>query len=55
MWIMSPTPETTEVVAPLPPVTGPSQANLPLLLEEPVMLGDEGIRREAPATSGEYP
>jgi len=54
-WIVSPTPEISEVKAPLPPITGPSQANQPSLFEDPVVLGDEGIRREAPVTSGEYP
>src|SRR5882724_12471932 len=36
-------------------VAGPTRENHPLLFEEPIMLGDEGIRKEAPMTSAEYP
>ena len=53
-WVLSPTLEITEVVVPIPPVSGPSQANQPPLFEEPIASGSEGIRKEAPTTSGEY-
>jgi len=55
MQIMSPTPEVAEVAAPITPVIGPSWANHPSLFEEPVMSWDEGIRKDAPMTSGKYP
>jgi len=48
-------PEVVGVVALTTPVTGPSQGDFPALFEEPIVLGEEGIRREATVTSGELP
>ena len=53
MQVVSPTPEIVEIMAPMPSVPGLSWEDLPVLFEESVMLGDEGIRREDTATSGE--
>jgi len=55
MQIVSPLPEIADIVAPILPVAGPSLANHPSLFEEPVMSWDEGIRKDAPMTSGKYP
>src|SRR5882724_12879992 len=46
------TPEVTDVAAPLPPITGPSQASHAPLFEEAVGSGDEQVGRGAPASSG---
>jgi len=40
-------------MAPVPSVTGPSWEDFPALFKEPVVSGDEGIRREDTMTSGE--
>ena len=36
-------PEIVEVMAPIPPVTVMIQEDFPVILKEPVMLGDEGV------------
>jgi len=54
MWDMSPLPEITMVMAPTLSVAGPSWVNCPPLFEEPAIWYYEGIKKEAPTTSGEY-
>jgi len=47
-------PEITDIMVPIPPITGPSGANHPPLFKDPVVLEGEVIGQEAPVTSGEY-
>jgi len=53
--IATPTPEVTDVVAPLPPIAGPSRASRAPLFEEAARSGDEQVGRVAPASSGKCP
>jgi len=53
--VASPTPEVIGTVAPYSPVAGPSQQDCPDLLEDPIMLGDEGVGGGMTVTSGKFP
>src|SRR5882724_365019 len=53
--IATPTPEVTDVAAPLPPIAGPSRASHAPLFEEAAGLGDEQVGRGAPTSSGKCP
>ena len=50
--IASPMPEVIEVGVPPPPIAGPSQASHTPLFKDPIRLGDDDVRKEAPAPSG---
>src|SRR5882724_1508242 len=50
--IVTLTPEVTDVVAPLPPIAGPSRASRAPLFEEAAGSGDEQVGGGAPASSG---
>jgi len=49
---MSPTLDVTGIEVPSLPIAGPSWAGHAPLFEEPVGLGDDHVRMEAPAPSG---
>ena len=53
--IASSVPDIVGVMGPNSPVAGPSQQDCPDLLEDPIMLGDEGVGGGMTVTSGKFP
>jgi len=53
--IASPAPDVVGVMAPTPPVAGPSQKDHLALFEDSIMSGDEGVGGSVVGTTSRFP